>query len=141
MKIIYWSGTGNTEAMANLILKGINEEGGMGELINISSKDVNSIVNEDILILGCPSMGDEELEEGEFLPFFESIEKDLNNKKVALFGSYGWGTGEWMASFEERVQASGGILPLESLIVNYLPEGEDEEKCVEYGRQIYKLNK
>jgi flavodoxin short chain len=139
MKIIYWSGTGNTEAMANLILEGVKEAGAVGELINISTTDVDSIANEEVVVLGCPCMGDEELEDGEFLPFLESIEGDLNGKKVALFGSYGWGSGEWMENFEEKIKDLGASLPLESLIVNYTPEGEDEERCREYGRQIAAL--
>ncbi|GAA0756008.1 flavodoxin [Clostridium sartagoforme] len=139
MKIIYWSGTGNTEAMANLILEGIKDSGKEGELVNISSTEVRSFANEDLLVLGCPSMGDEELEEGEFLPFLESIEGDLNGKNVALFGSYGWGSGEWMEKFEDRVREAGATLPLDSLIVNYTPEGEEAERCKDYGKQIAKL--
>jgi flavodoxin I len=139
MKIIYWSGTGNTEAMANLILEGIKDSGKEGELVNISSTEVRSLANEDLLVLGCPSMGDEELEEGEFLPFLESIEGDLNGKNVALFGSYGWGSGEWMEKFEDRVREVGATLPLDSLIVNYTPEGEEAERCKDYGKQIAKL--
>lgn len=139
MKIIYWSGTGNTEAMANLILEGIKDSGKEGELVNISSTEVRSFANEDLLVLGCPSMGDEELEEGEFLPFLESIEGDLNGKNVALFGSYGWGSGEWMEKFEDRVREVGATLPLDSLIVNYTPEGEEAERCKDYGKQITKL--
>lgn len=91
MKIIYWSGSGNTEAMANLILDGIKAEGKEAELINISIQDVDSIVNDEIIVLGCPSMGDEELEGDEFLPLLERVEGDIKGKKVALFGSYGWG--------------------------------------------------
>lgn len=139
MKIIYWSGTGNTEAMANLILEGIKDSGKEGELVNISSTEVRSLANEDLLVLGCPSMGDEELEEGEFLPFLDSIEGDLNGKNVALFGSYGWGSGEWMEKFEDRVREAGATLPLDSLIVNYTPEGEEAERCKDYGKQIAKL--
>ena len=139
MKIIYWSGTGNTEAMANLILEGVNEAGAIGELVNISTTDVDSIANEEVVVLGCPCMGDEELEDGEFLPFLESIEGDLNGKKVALYGSDGWGSGEWMEKFEDKIKDSGASLPLESLIVNYTPEGEDEERCREYGKQIAAL--
>lgn len=139
MKIIYWSGTGNTEAMANLILEGIKDSGKEGELVNISSTEAGAVANEDLLVLGCPSMGDEELEEGEFLPFLESIEGELNGKNVVLFGSYGWGSGEWMEKFEDRVREVGATLPLDSLIVNYTPEGEEAERCKDYGKQIAKL--
>ena len=139
MKIIYWSGTGNTEAMANLILEGIKDSGKEGELVNISSTEAGAVANEDLLVLGCPSMGDEELEEGEFLPFLESIEGELNGKNVVLFGSYGWGSGEWMEKFEDRVREAGATLPLDSLIVNYTPEGAESERCKDYGKQIAKI--
>ncbi|ACD51411.1 flavodoxin [Clostridium botulinum] len=140
MKIIYWSGTGNTEAMANLIAKGIEESGIKTEMINISSANVDNLKDENIVVLGCPSMGDEELEGGEFLPFLENVQEDLKNKKVILFGSYGWGDGQWMRSWEEEMTASGVNVALEPLIVNYAPEGESEEQCIQYGREIAKLS-
>lgn len=138
--IIYWSGTGNTEAMANLIAKGIEESGIKTEMINISSANVDNLKDENIVVLGCPSMGDEELEGGEFLPFLENVQEDLKNKKVILFGSYGWGDGQWMRSWEEEMTASGVNVALEPLIVNYAPEGESEEQCIQYGREIAKLS-
>ncbi|HBJ2620950.1 flavodoxin [Clostridium botulinum] len=140
MKIIYWSGTGNTEAMANLIAKGIEESGIKTEMINISSANVDNLKDENIVVLGCPSMGDEELEGGEFLPFLENVQENLKNKKVILFGSYGWGDGQWMRSWEEEMTASGVNVALEPLIVNYAPEGESEEQCIQYGREIAKLS-
>ncbi|NFG61100.1 MULTISPECIES: flavodoxin [unclassified Clostridium] len=140
MKIIYWSGTGNTEAMANLVAKGIEESGTKTEMINISSAKIDSLKDENIVVLGCPSMGDEELESGEFEPFLESVQEDLKNKKVILFGSYGWGDGQWMRSWEEKMTDSGVNVALEPLIVNYTPEGESEEQCIEYGREIAKLS-
>ncbi|ACD25136.1 flavodoxin [Clostridium botulinum] len=140
MKIIYWSGTGNTEAMANLIAKGIEESEVKIELINISNANVDSLKDENIVVLGCPSMGDEELEGGEFLPLLENVQDDLKNKKVILFGSYGWGDGQWMRSWEEEMAASGVNVVLEPLIVNYAPEGESEEQCIQYGREIAKLS-
>ena len=140
MKIIYWSGTGNTEAMANLIAKGIEESEVKTELINISNAGVDSLKDENIVVLGCPSMGDEELEGGEFLPLLENVQDDLKNKKVILFGSYGWGDGQWMRSWEEEMTASGVNVVLEPLIVNYAPEGESEEQCIQYGREIAKLS-
>ncbi|EES50740.1 flavodoxin [Clostridium botulinum] len=140
MKIIYWSGTGNTETMANLIAKGIQESGTKTEMINISSVNVECLKDENIVVLGCPSMGDEELEGGEFLPFLENVQEDLKNKKVILFGSYGWGDGQWMRSWEEEMTASGVNVALEPLIVNYAPEGKSEEQCIQYGREIAKLS-
>lgn len=139
MKIIYWSGSGNTEAMAKLILEGVKAEGRESELINISIEDVDSIVNDEIIVLGCPSMGDEELEDGEFLPFLEKIEGDIKGKKIALFGSYGWGTGEWMEGFQEKIKAMSGEIVLEPLIVNYAPEDNEADRCIEFGRELGRL--
>lgn len=141
MKIIYWSGTGNTEAMANLILKGIEEEGGNAEILNISNNNIDSLKDDEVIVLGCPSMGQEELEDGEFIPFLEKVESDLKGKQVVLFGSYGWGSGEWMDRFEERVKSLGAIVSLRPVIVNYAPDVESELECIKYGRCIAKLNK
>ena len=139
MKILFWSGTGNTETMARLISKGIKDTGKEVELINISHNTIPDIKNESIIVLGCPSMGEEELEESEFLPFFESIEPYLNGKKVLLFGSYGWGNGQWMRNWEERVQDLGAVVSLDPIIINYAPEGDTETECIDYGKQIAKL--
>lgn len=141
MKVIFWSGTGNTETMANLIAKGIEETGVEAEIINISDKTVDTISDESVIVLGCPSMGDEELEQSEFLPFFENIKSELSGKKVALFGSYGWGDGDWIRTWEEEVTSLGATVFLESLKVNYTPEGEREEECIQFGREISNLSK
>ena len=100
MKIVYYSGSGNTEKMANLIAEGIKEEGKTAELINVSSAGLDVFDNEDIVILGCPAMGDEVLEEAEFEHFMEGISDKISGKKVALFGSYGWGDGQWMRDWQ-----------------------------------------
>ena len=139
MKILFWSGTGNTETMARLISKGIKDTGKEVELINISHNTIPDIKNESIIVLGCPSMGEEELEESEFLPFFESIEPYLNGKKVLLVGSSGCGNGHWMRNWEERVQDLGAVVSLDPIIINYAPEGDTETECIDYGKQIAKL--
>ena len=92
--IVYWSGTGNTEAMANAVAQGVTESGSEAELLTGIS--VNDLGNYDAIAFGCPAMGAEELEESEFEPMFSALEGSLNGKKIALFGSYGWGDGEWM---------------------------------------------
>ncbi len=134
VSIVYWSGTGNTEEMANLILQGVKELEGDTNLYSVDSIDLNAIENSETLVLGCPSMGDEVLEESEFQPFMDNIYDKLEGKNIALFGSYGWGDGEWMRSWEESIKNSKGKLLFDGLIVNYAPE--DEEECIEYGRKI-----
>lgn len=133
MKIVYWSGTGNTESMAEFIAEGIKKAGKEAEVINVSNADVSSLKNEDILVLGCPAMGDEVLEESEFEPFIEELSSYLNNKKVALFGSYGWGDGAWMRDWEERMTGFGCIMPEDPLIVQSEPNKED---CIAFGEKI-----
>ncbi|WP_294152714.1 flavodoxin [uncultured Clostridium sp.] len=133
MKIVYWSGTGNTEAMAQAIAKGIKESGKEAELINVSDVNIDELLKEDVLILGCPAMGDEVLEECEFEPFIEEISGKVSGKKAALFGSYGWGDGQWMRNFEERMTGYGCTIKLESLINQ---NEADEDQCIEFGKQI-----
>lgn len=138
MKIIYWSGTGNTEKMANLIGKGLKEEGKSFEIISVDefSGDIN---DEDTLILGCPAMGSEVLEEDEFQPFIDNIKAQLEGKKIALFGSYGWGDGEWMRNWEEEMNSAGANVVVTSLTVQNEPEGETAEECKQFGRKIAKV--
>lgn len=133
MKIVYWTGTGNTESMAQGIAKGIKEAGKEAELINVSDVNIEELLKEDVLILGCPAMGDEVLEECEFEPFIEAISGRVNGKKAALFGSYGWGDGQWMRDFEERMTGYGCTIKLDCLINQ---NEADEEQCIEFGKQI-----
>ena len=129
--VIYWSGTGNTEAMAKAV-----SEGAGAELFTVSDFS-GSIDDYDAVAFGCSAMGAEVLEEDEFEPFFSAIEAGLNGKKVALFGSYGWGDGEWMRNWEERVKADGAVLVNgEGLIANETPSDDDMEKCRQLGKAL-----
>ncbi|HSQ87799.1 MAG TPA: flavodoxin domain-containing protein [Romboutsia sp.] len=126
MKVIHWSGTGNTEAMANLIGKGISNQGKEAEVLSIDKVSVNDIKNE-------------ELEESEFAPFIEFLKDIGNGKKALLFGSYVWGDEEWMRNWEEQMKGYGFEIPLEPVIVNEMPEGSEEERCINFGKEIAKL--
>ena len=128
--VIYWSGTGNTEAMASAVA-----EGAGAEIYSVSqfSGDVSEY---DRLAFGCPAMGAENLEEGEFEPFFEGIESKLYGKKVALFGSYGWGDGEWMRSWEKDCDDAGINLVCESVICQEAPDGDTLEACRAMGKLL-----
>ena len=134
INIIYWSGTGNTESMATLIQEGAQGAGAAVTLKAVADASADDL-SCDVLCLGCPSMGDEVLEESEFEPFMESIESQISGKKLALFGSYGWGDGEWMRNWVERVEKAGATLAQESLIVNEEPEGAE---CKDFGAAIAK---
>ena len=137
--IFYWSGTGNTEAMANAIGSGISKEGVEFDLINVSD-GAGDIGQYETLMFGCPSMGSEELEESEFAPFFDQVESSLSGKKVALFGSYGWGDGEWMRTWQDRVSSAGAeLFKGEGLIINETPDDAGIAQCEEFGSLFAKL--
>lgn len=135
MKIVYWSGTGNTEKMAELIKKGIVDSGKDAELIPVSDINVEDLLKEDIMVLGCSAMGDEILEESEFEPFIDEISTKVSGKKVALFGSYGWGDGQWMRDFEERMIGYGCTIIDNPLIIQNEPDN-NEEDCINLGKKI-----
>ena len=125
--VIYWSGTGNTQAMAEAVAEGAREKGAEAALYTCG--DAADIDGCGAVALGCPAMGAEELEESEFVPMLESIEPALAGKKVALFGSYGWGDGEWMRAWEARCAEKGIALSAESVIVNEAPDDAGLAAC------------
>ena len=129
--VIYWSGTGNTEAMASAVA------GGAGAELYSVSQFSGDVSEYDRLAFGCPAMGAENLEEGEFEPFFEGIESKLSGKKVALFGSNGWGDGEWMREWAERVRNDGAVLVNdEGLIANETPDDAALADCKDLGAKL-----
>lgn len=130
--VIFWSGTGNTEDMANGIVKGLTAAGLETELFAVDNAP-RTLDAYDKIAFGCPSMGDEVLEESEFEPYFKEIETQLADKKIALFGSYGWGDGEWMRNWVERAAVGGAMLLDSGFIVQDMPE---ETPCVEYGQKF-----
>jgi flavodoxin short chain len=131
--LVYWSGTGNTEIMAEKIKEGMENAGASVDMRTVDQVEPSEVANFDKIVFGCPSMGVETLEEDEFEPFFEAVESSLSGKKVALFGSYGWGEGEWMDAWQERTLATGAKLYEEGFKVNSTPSSEEEERCVEFG--------
>ena len=132
--IIYWSGTGNTEAMATAVLEGAKEVNSETQLFNVSEITADEAAQYDTLILGCPAMGAEVLEESEFEPFFTALEAQLAGKNVALFGSYGWGDGEWMRNWEERITGANAKLICDSIIANDAPDDRAVESCRNLGK-------
>ena len=134
--VVYWSGTGNTEAMANKVAEGAKAAGAEVEVISADDFDGTDISGFDGVAFGCPAMGDEELEDSVFQPVFEACEAKLAGKKVALFGSYGWGDGEWMRSWEEKCQNDGVALAVDSVICNEDPDDEAQAACIELGKAI-----
>ena len=136
LAVIYWTGTGNTSAMAQAVADGAKGAGAEAELLTVSEISADAAAAYDKLALGCPAMGAEVLEEGEFEPFFTALEGKLSGKKVALFGSYGWGDGQWMREWQERTEKAGAVLCGEGLIVNEAPDEAGLESCRALGARL-----
>ena len=134
--VIYWSGTGNTEAMAEAVLTGMKDGGADAALLTPDQVDAGSVAQYDAVALGCPAMGSEMLEDSEFEPMFSSIKSALASKKVALFGSYGWGDGEWMHIWEDDCGDAGITLACESVICNEAPDNSAIASCKAMGKQL-----
>ncbi len=134
--IVYWSGTGNTEAMANAVLAGARDAGAEVSLFTADAFDADKITDFDAIAFGCPSMGVEELEDSVFEPMFSVCEPALNGKRIALFGSYGWGDGEWMRNWETRCKEIGAALAAESVICNDAPDDEATANCKALGAAL-----
>lgn len=132
--VIYWSGTGNTEAMAKAVAEGAKAAGADVDLL--ACADVNGVDAYDSVALGCPAMGAEELEDGEFQPMLEGIEPSLPGKKVVLFGSYDWGVGEWLENWEARCAEKGIVLAAESVKANNTPDDTALAACKALGAAI-----
>ena len=129
--VIYWSGTGNTEQMANAIA-----EGAGAELFSVSDF-TGDIADYDRIAFGCSAMGDEVLEESEFEPFFTAIEGALSGKTIALFGSYGWGDGQWMRDWVSRFENAGAVIVGgEGVICVEAPDDEAVNACKKLGNEL-----
>ena len=130
--IVFWSGTGNTEAMADLIAQGVRAAGAEATLFQAADFDGSKVAGFDAFAFGCPSMGVEELEDTEFEPMYDEVEPVLSGKNVVLFGSYGWGDGEWMETWEERAEAAG-LNVLDTCIANEYPDDDASADCLRVG--------
>lgn len=120
--IAYWSGSGNTEAMASMVAKGVEAAGKTAKVVSIDDFQASELKDQAVFALGCPAMGDEVLEETIVEPFVAEVEKFASGKKIGLFGSYGWGDGEWMRNWEERCKADGAILAHDPVICQEAPD-------------------
>ena len=136
VSVVYWSQSGNTQAMAEAVAAGITEAGKEAEVVYVSDVNVADLTAEKAFALGCPAMGAEVLEEGEFEPFMESIDGSISGKTIALFGSYGWGDGQWMREWQERTEKAGAVLCGEGLIVNEAPDEAGLESCRALGARL-----
>jgi len=137
--VVYWSGTGNTQIMAEAILEGLKKGGADASLFTVGEFDKGTLSSYDKIAFGCPAMGSEELEPDEFEPFYASIEGELSGKNIALFGSYEWADGEWMQTWQDRAKASGAnVFEEKGLIIYDKPDDEGVEKCKAFGERFAK---
>ena len=136
--VIYWSGTGNTEAMANAVAEGMREAGAECAVWTPADVSADAVKALDAAALGCPAMGAEELEETDFAPMFDTLKPALAGKAVGLFGSYGWGDGEWMRTWEEDCGSAGLNRVSDSVICCEAPDDEAVENCRKLGAELAK---
>ena len=137
VSVVYWSGTGNTQAMAEAVAEGIRDGGADAVLMEVGNADAAALAEEKAFALGCPSMGAEQLEESEMEPFVEALEPLVSGKTILLFGSYGWGDGEWMGDWADRMENAGAVLIRdEGITANDAPDDEALEECRAAGKEL-----
>lgn len=134
--VVFWSGTGNTQAMANAVEEGAKGAGVEVSVFGPAEFNKGMVADFDAIAFGCPAMGAEVLEEAEYEPMFTDVEGALGGKKVALFGSYGWGDGQWMRDWEDRCKAAGASLATESVMANDAPDDNALSDCRALGAAL-----
>ena len=134
--VVYWSGTGNTETMANAVAEGAKGAGAEVDVLVANDFNSGKVAEYDGIAFGCPAMGAENLEESEFEPMFTEVEGSLSGKKIALFGSYGWGSGEWMDTWEAQCQADGAVFAAAPLICHETPDEAGLADCTALGEAL-----
>lgn len=135
--VVYWSQTGNTKEMAEAVGEGITAAGKIAKVVEVGSVSADELKDKEVFALGCPAMGAEVLEEEEMEPFVAEVEKFATGKKIALFGSYGWGDGEWMRDWETRMQNAGAeLVGGAGVMCNEAPDADAVEACKALGAQM-----
>ncbi len=134
--VVYWSGTGNTAAMAAAVEAGAKNAGAEVSMFGPDDFTPDKVAEFDGIAFGCPAMGAEVLEESSYDPMFTALESSLSGKKIALFGSYGWGDGQWMRDWEDRCSAAGARLACDSVMANNAPGEDDIENCKSLGAAL-----
>ena len=134
--VVFWSGTGNTEAMADAVAEGAKGAGAEVSVFNVTDFSADKVDEFDAIAFGCPAMGAETLEDSEFEPVFNECEPKLNGKKIALFGSYGWGDGEWMRNWNETCRNDGAVMACDYVICNEAPDDDAIEECKALGKAL-----
>lgn len=133
--VVFWSGTGNTESMAQAVAEGATAKGAEVDIVQASDFSADSVAAYDAIAFGCPAMGDEELEADEFQPMWDAVTPELSGKTIALFGSYDWGTGEWMDTWKDDAEGAGASV-VETVIANNEPDDEAVSACNDLGASL-----
>ena len=135
IQVVYWTQSGNTQAMAEAVGRGIEAAGKEAEVVDVSTADMDALKASSVFAMGCPAMGAEVLEEGEMEPFVCDVEGFAAGKTIALFGSYGWGDGQWMRDWVQRTNDANAVIYTdEGLILNETPDDDGIAKCKEFGK-------
>ena len=134
--VVFWSGTGNTQTMADAVVEGAQGAGAEVTVLGASEFTAADVASYDAIAFGCPAMGAEQLEESEFEPMFADVEGSLSGKKIGLFGSYGWGDGTWMNDWSDRVREDGADLVADGVIANNEPDDDALEACKALGAAL-----
>ena len=136
--VVYWSQTGNTEAMANMLKSGVEAAGATAELLEASNADADTLAQASGFAIGCPAMGAEELEDSVVEPLVEALESKVAGKNLVLFGSYDWGDGQWMRDWEARMTGAGAVMVAPPVICNNTPDEEGLANCKALGEALAK---
>ena len=134
--VVYWSQSGNTQAMAEAVGKGITDAGKEAAVVYVGDASVDELSSAKCFALGCPAMGAEVLEEAEMDPFVSEVEAIAAGKTIALFGSYGWGDGEWMRNWDETCRNDGAVMACDFVICNDAPDEDAKAACEELGKAL-----
>ena len=134
--IVFWSQSGNTESMANAVAEGVTAAGKEAVVVDVASASLDDLKAAKGFAMGCPAMGAEVLEEGEMEPFVCDVEGFAAGKTIALFGSYGWGDGEWMRNWDETCRNDGAVMACDYVICNEAPDDEAIDACKALGKAL-----
>ena len=134
--VIYWSGTGNTQAMADAVVEGAREAGADVTLFQVSDFFDSMMDDYDAFAFGCPAMGDEELEDIEFAPVYDACEMKISGRTAAIFGSYSWNDGEWIRKWDARIRNAGAIIAHDYVMCADYPDDDAIRACKELGASL-----
>lgn len=140
IQVVFWSQSGNTEAMADAVADGIRKAGKEADVVFVGDASIDELKSAKVFALGCPAMGAEVLEESEMEPFVSDLEMSVSGKTIGLFGSYGWGDGQWMRDWVDRMTSAGAtVVDGEGVICMGAPDADATAQCEALGARLASL--